>query len=50
MGAIRAYCFYRRDLEIMGDENLMTALRRSLEEAEAGKTIPWESVKTRLDL
>ena len=32
-------------LEILGDENLMKALRRSLKEARAGKTIPFEKVK-----
>lgn len=32
-------------LKILGDEGLMKALRRSLREARAGKTIPFEKVK-----
>ncbi len=35
-------------LEIMGDEDLMAALRRAIREAEEGKTVPWESVKAKL--
>lgn len=37
-------------LEIMGDEDLMAALRKSIREAEAGKTIAWEQVKKDLGL
>jgi PHD/YefM family antitoxin component YafN of YafNO toxin-antitoxin module len=37
-------------LEILGDEDLMTELRRSLREAEAGETVPWETVKADLGL
>ena len=32
-------------LAILEDEDLMTALRRGVAEAEAGKSIPWEDVK-----
>lgn len=35
-------------LEILGDEDLMKALRRSLKEARAGKTIPFAKVKREL--
>lgn len=37
-------------LEIMGDEELMAALRQSIREAEEGKFIPWETVKEDLGL
>lgn len=37
-------------LEVMGDEELMAALRRSIEEVAAGKGIPWETVKADLGL
>lgn len=37
-------------LEIMGDENLMAALRQSIREVEEGKGIPWEKAKADLDL
>jgi antitoxin YefM len=37
-------------LEILGDEALMQALRRSLKEARGGKTLPWEKVKQDLRL
>ncbi len=37
-------------LEIMGDEDLMAALRKGIKEAEAGRMIPWEEVKKDLDL
>jgi prevent-host-death family protein len=37
-------------LEILGDEALMPALRQSLKELRAGKTVPWEKVKQGLDL
>ena len=35
-------------MEIMGDEGLMKSLRRSIKEAQEGKTIPWESAKREL--
>ena len=37
-------------LEIMADEDLMAALRRSLKEARQGKLIPWERVRRKLQL
>ena len=37
-------------LEILGDQTLMGALRKSIKEARAGRTIPWEKVKRDLDL
>ena len=37
-------------LEILEDEDLMTALRRGIAEAEAGKSIPWEQAKRELKL
>ena len=37
-------------LEIMGDEDLMAALRKSIKEAEEGKIIPWARVKKDLGL
>jgi hypothetical protein len=37
-------------LEIMGDEDLMAALRKSIKEAEEGKIIPWARVKKELGL
>lgn len=37
-------------LEVLGDEELMAALRKSLAEAGRGKTIPWEKVKRGLKL
>jgi len=37
-------------LEIMGDEDFMAALRKSIKEAEEGKTVPWEQVKKDLGL
>jgi prevent-host-death family protein len=37
-------------LEILGDKNLMAALRKSIREVEQGKTIPWERVKKDLSL
>lgn len=37
-------------LEVMGDPELMGALRRGVKEAEAGKTIPWRKAKQRLGL
>lgn len=37
-------------LEIMGDEDLMSALRQSIKEAEEGQGIPWEQAKKELGL
>ncbi|MGH7273497.1 MAG: type II toxin-antitoxin system Phd/YefM family antitoxin [Nitrospiria bacterium] len=37
-------------LEIMGDKDLMAALRKSIKEADEGKTIPWKTVKAKLGL
>jgi len=37
-------------LEIMGDEQLMAALRQGIKEVCEGKVIPWETVKAELDL
>ena len=37
-------------LEVMGDEDLMAALRQSIKEANEGKVIPWEQAKRKLGL
>lgn len=37
-------------LEIMGDKDLMAAVRQGIKEIEEGKTIPWEQVKKDLGL
>jgi antitoxin YefM len=37
-------------IEILGDAELMTALRQSIKDAEAGKGIPWEEAKRELGL
>jgi antitoxin YefM len=37
-------------LEIMGDSDLMAALRQSIEEASEGKVTSWETVKAELGL
>lgn len=37
-------------LEIMGDSDLMAALRQSIKEVGEGKVIAWETVKEELDL
>ena len=37
-------------LDVMADEQLMAALRRSIREAKQGKLIPWEQVKGKLKL
>ncbi len=37
-------------LEVLGDEELMASLRRSLAELRAGKTRPWSQVKKSLGL
>jgi antitoxin YefM len=36
-------------LEVLGDPELMEALRRSLEEIESGQAIPWEEAERLLD-
>ena len=35
-------------LEILGDEELLAALRQGIKEAEAGEGIPWEQAKKEL--
>jgi len=37
-------------LEILGDEQLMAALRQSIKEAAEGRTIPWQATKAELGL
>jgi prevent-host-death family protein len=37
-------------LEIMGDPELMAVLRRGIEQASAGQTIPWDQVKSQIAL
>jgi antitoxin YefM len=37
-------------IEILGDADLMAALRQSIQEAEAGQTLRWEDVKSNLGL
>jgi len=37
-------------LEILGDEELMAALRRGVQEVAEGKTSPWEEAKRDLGL
>ncbi|MBI3961933.1 MAG: type II toxin-antitoxin system Phd/YefM family antitoxin [Deinococcus sp.] len=37
-------------LEIMGDPELMAAIRQGIKDIEEGKTIPWETVKAELGL
>jgi antitoxin YefM len=37
-------------LEIMGDPDLMSALRQSIKEVGEGKVTPWETVKAELQL
>jgi antitoxin YefM len=37
-------------LDIMADPKAMAAIRKSIREMKAGKTIPWEKVKKDLDL
>jgi antitoxin YefM len=36
-------------LEVLGDPELMEALRQSLQEIEAGQAIPWEDAKRILE-
>ncbi len=35
-------------LEIMGDEDLMTALRKGLKQADQNETVAWDTVKAEL--
>jgi antitoxin YefM len=37
-------------LEILGDEELMAALRQSIKEASEGKAVPWDRAKRELNL
>lgn len=37
-------------IEIMGDRELMSSLRKSLDEAKKGKTIPWKRVKAEMGI
>ncbi|MBI3668106.1 MAG: type II toxin-antitoxin system Phd/YefM family antitoxin [Acidobacteria bacterium] len=37
-------------LEILGDEKMMAVLRQGIQEAAAGKHIPWEKAKRKLGL
>jgi antitoxin YefM len=37
-------------LEVLADQDLMEALRQSLNEADSGELIPWETVESELDL
>ena len=37
-------------LEIMGDEDLMKALREGIKEIEGGKGVPWEQARRELDV
>jgi antitoxin YefM len=51
--AILSWDFYEsllETLEVLSDDDLMTALRQSLKEADRGETIPWEKVKAEMDL
>jgi len=36
--------------EILGDQRLMKELRKGIAEANAGKLVPWNKVKTKLGL
>jgi prevent-host-death family protein len=37
-------------LDILGDEELMVALRQGIQEAEAGQGIPWEQARQQLEM
>ena len=37
-------------LEILGDEQMMSALRQGVREAAQGKVVPWEKAKRKLQL
>ena len=36
-------------LEVLGDAELMAALRRGLADAEAGRVVPWDEVRGGID-
>ena len=44
------YEVIQETLEVMEDEELVVALRQSLNEVAEGKVTPWETVKTELGL
>jgi PHD/YefM family antitoxin component YafN of YafNO toxin-antitoxin module len=51
--AVLPWDFYEslvETLEVMGDPELMAALRASVEDIAEGRTTPWQSVKERLTL
>ena len=51
--ALMSWDFYEsivETLEIMGDEELLTALRQSIKQADRGEVIPWDTVKAELEL
>lgn len=51
--AVMPWGFYEslmETMEIMGDEKLMSMLRRGIKEARRGKGIPWEKAKKDLRL
>ena len=51
--AILSWEFYEsilETLEIMGDEDLLNALREGIREVEEGKGIPWEQAQKELGL
>ncbi len=48
--ALEQYASLEETLEILLDNDFLTALRTSLREAERGELIPWEKVKAELDL
>jgi len=37
-------------LEVLGDKELMTQLRQSIQEMDSGKLISWQDAKQELDL
>jgi antitoxin YefM len=50
--AVMPWEFYEtlmETLEVLGDPELMEALRQSLQELEAGQAIPWEEAERLLD-
>ena len=38
----------KETLEILGDEELSSALRQAVEDVRKGRTVPWEDVKAEL--
>ncbi|MBM3942123.1 MAG: type II toxin-antitoxin system Phd/YefM family antitoxin [SAR202 cluster bacterium] len=51
--ALMAWDLYQsivETLDILGDPDMMVALRQSIQEATEGKVISWETVKAELDL